>query len=107
MSHEEAILFEQVWAPAFVEKCAEFGVHFPDRETLQEAFDTTALLAQMQDQTSGNVVKQAAASLKSYLGVDKVEAAQAQQAQNEKVATALSEQNPARQAMLNILVAQN
>jgi hypothetical protein len=69
MTQEEAVLFQQVYLPAFIQKCASLGVAFPDEETLKAGLETTALLKHTLSQQQGNVVKQANLALKEALGI--------------------------------------
>lgn len=102
MTQEEALLFENVYLPAFVEKCAEFGITFPDRETLDTAIESAALLKQAIESQGSNTVKQASIALKKALGLDQSQAAEQVTERAQKVAAALTGQPDARQAWLNL-----
>ena len=69
MTQEEAVLFQQVYLPAFLQKCAEIGINIPDEGTLGAALKTTALIKDYIAKSAGNQIKSAAANLEKVLGV--------------------------------------
>lgn len=103
----EDVLFNNVYLPAFVTKCAQAGITFPDQESLSDALETTALIRQMEHAQNGNVIKSAAANLRAALGVDKIQAAERQDEAAKQAASALSKEATIRQAVMGILAAQS
>ncbi len=59
----QAVLFQDVYLPAFAEKCAELGVEFADEESVQAALETVSMLKQASQKESGDLVKSAHAAL--------------------------------------------
>jgi hypothetical protein len=100
MSPEEAAVYERVYVPAFVKRCAANGVMIEDQETLCDALETTAMVVESQQQKQGNVIKQAKQSLKQALGVDIQEQAEAQADDIRKEAAELGKDPEARSALL-------
>jgi len=102
MTQEEALLFENVYLPAFVEKCAEFGITFPDRETLDTAIESAALLQQAVESRGSNTVKQASIALKKALGIEQSQTEQVTE-RAQKVAASLLGRPEAREAWLSLV----
>jgi len=100
---QEEVLFNEVYLPAFMSKCAELGINFPDGESVNDALETTAIIKQMSQIQSGNAIKQANAQLKASLGIDKVEAAQAQEEHNKQAAMEVAKGQQVREAALALL----
>jgi len=71
LSPEDAqgVLFDEVYLPSFVEKCAKLGVTFPDEESVQAALETTAMLKSAEAAEHSNLAKSAAVDLRSALGM--------------------------------------
>lgn len=67
MDTVEKVLFEQAYLPAFMRKCAAYGVEFPDEATLNEALETTKMILEASDDQKGGVVKEAAQALRMQL----------------------------------------
>lgn len=87
MSNEanaQAVLFEEVYLPAFTQKCAELGQSFDDQKSLQDALESVAMLNAADSTQKGDVVKSAAATLREALGV--ADPAAAQQAADKETA---------------------
>ena len=80
MSAEESVLYQQVYLPAYIQKCAERGIQFADEGDLTAALESTALAKMAMARSQGSQIKQANANLKKLLGVDVAE----QQAQAEQ-----------------------
>jgi hypothetical protein len=80
----QAILFEDVYLPAFVEKCAELGLNFNDQASLQNALESVAMLKSAEAAEGVDITKSAAADLRVAMGVPQPEdtvKAQAEQKQ--------------------------
>lgn len=81
----QAVLIDKLYAPAFVEKCAELGVRFGDEQELLTALNSTAqlkLLKTASDKESGSLVQAAGRSLSvAQFGEEAVKTAEQQQAQ--------------------------
>jgi hypothetical protein len=69
MSPEEQVIFQDVYLPAFIDKCASLGLTFPDQESLQAALETTALIKMSLAQNQGSAIKKANLALKEALGI--------------------------------------
>ena len=85
------VLFQDVYLPAFAEKCAELGVQFSDESSLSAALETVSMLKQASQKSSGNVVKAAHAALCEASGIAtpvQRAAAEKQSADATKVASA-------------------
>jgi hypothetical protein len=100
---QEEVLFKEVYLPAFMSKCAELGINFPDGESVQDALETTALVKQMSQAQDSNVIKQANASLKAALGVDKMEAAQKHEDLTKQATEVAARDQSIREAVAGIL----
>ena len=50
----EATLFNEVYAPAFVEKCASLGMPLADSESLATALETAGKLKELAQTQSGS-----------------------------------------------------
>ena len=75
ISAQDQALFTRVYEPTFIKRCAARGLEITDRDTLEQALETTALVHKYLQDKQANVIKSAAASLKDALGVNKKEAA--------------------------------
>jgi len=69
MTKNEAVLYREVYVPAFVEKCAERGISFPDEDTLDRALEMAASLKTAAVNEEGNRVKTASEALRSSFGL--------------------------------------
>jgi hypothetical protein len=76
LTPQEAVLIQKIYAPVFIQKCAELGVNIPDNESLDAALETAAYVKQMSASNTNNVIKQANYALKNMLGVHQAETAQ-------------------------------
>ena len=64
-------IYEEVYVPAFVEKCASLGINFQDQDELDAALSSAALVKQasaeiaekQRAQQGGSVIKEAAIAL--------------------------------------------
>jgi hypothetical protein len=75
MNAEEAqgVMFNDVWLPTFVEKCAARGLHFSSEEELRESLETASLLKFAEQNNSQSAVKAASADLRTVMGVPQPE----------------------------------
>jgi len=64
----EDVLAAKVYEPVFLEKCAELGVTFPDRETFDSALEATVRIKETLSAQQGNTVKSAVDSLRKMAG---------------------------------------
>lgn len=76
----------EVYAPAFVEKCAELGVTFPDEESFQAAIDTVRHIKSAAATQSSNLTKAAHSDLMAAMGLERPETAVATAEAVEKAA---------------------
>ena len=98
MTQEEAVLFNQVYVPAYLQKCAEIGINIPDQGTLDAALKTTALIKDYMAKNAGNQIKSAAANLEKVLGIppaapkenEGIKSAAFQMAQDPKIRAAIA-----------------
>lgn len=90
MTQEEATLFEQVYAPAFVEKMAELGREIPDVDTLEHALELTARVKQAVQQDGTNSIKQANLAFRKAVGADIQESVTARENQTKAAARKLA-----------------
>ena len=72
MTPEEKLIHDQLYVPAFIEKCAARGVSIPDEETLDSALQLAEGLHRHIQQESRNEVKTAFASFQRATGADKM-----------------------------------
>ena len=98
----QGILTDEVYVPAFVEKCAELGIKFQDEDSLTAALETVSMLKTAEAGESSNLVKDAHAALRQASGLktsaeEKAEAAQEKAASEKAAATAA--QNRIREAV--------
>jgi len=86
----QAVLFEEVYLPAFAEKCAELGIQFTDGESVTAALETVSMLKQSSQTQSVNLVKVAHAALCEQTGTQTPEQRKAAEMQTEKAANVAS-----------------
>ena len=98
MDTVEKVLFEKAYLPAFIRKCASYGIEFPDEASLSEALDTTKMLLESADAQRSGVVKEAADALRSQLN-PKPEVAQ--EPQEDEIVKAASQDEAFQLAALN------
>ena len=65
----QGVLFDEVYLPSFVDKCAQLGVALPDMESVQAAIETTVMLKSAEAVEEASLVKGAAADFRSALGI--------------------------------------
>lgn len=63
-----ATLTQNVYLPAFLEKCAAAGLQFPDEESLNAALESVAMLKAAEAEESMDLTKAARADLGALLG---------------------------------------
>lgn len=107
MSAQEAVLYNSVYLPAFVEKCAARGFEINDAESLNSALDIAALTKQHLAKQANSTVKMAANNLRRSLGLPVVNAEKAASvAQTDlrakEAGLALSKVPEVRQALLHL-----
>ena len=104
MTKEEQVLFNEVYLPAYLQKCAEIGINIPDEETLGAALKTTVLVKDFMAKNAGNQIKSAAANLENVLGIkpeapkentESIKSAAFQLAQNPAIRAAIAGANAA------------
>lgn len=100
MTPEQAVLYTQVFKPAFAQKCAELGLVFSDEGALEEALETAALVKIALHSGIRNTVKTANQALKHQLGFDVQEAATTKQANEQSVVKDVAQSRDVRQAIL-------
>lgn len=105
LTQEESQLYREVYVPAFIEKCAERGITFPDGETLDEGLETVAHLKSAMLNDQGNQVKQANAALRQALGLPSRQM-EAKAAQTKKASSELSKVPALKAAALSVLRSQ-
>lgn len=99
MTGEQALLYREVYVPAFLEKCAERGITISDSDTLSSALETTALVKQTLQKSGGNRIKQANVALKQALGVNTQERLETQDARIKTAAAQLGNIKEIREAL--------
>jgi hypothetical protein len=105
MSSEEQVIFQNVYLPAFIEKCASMGLEFPDEESLSAALETTALIKMNAGRNQGSAIKQANLALKEALGIPVTPPAQVRDAAAAKSAAEHLVQQPGvREALASALL---
>ena len=77
MSQEEAALFENMYAPAFVQKMAANGRPINDEETLEHAIELTARVKKAVQEEDTNSIKEANLDFRRATGADVEEAVEA------------------------------
>jgi hypothetical protein len=83
----QAVLFQEVYLPAFAEKCAELGIQFADEDSLVAALETVSMLKQSNQAQSNDIVKAAHAALCERSGVATPEQRKAAKTNSEKAAS--------------------
>lgn len=97
----QQVLMEDVYIPAFVEKCAEAGLSL-DREALGTALETVAMLKHANTHDSAGLAKSAAADLREAMGLPQPEELEKEAQRREKTAEfATDERIAAALAALN------
>ena len=81
-----------VYTPAFVEKCAELGVTFPDEDSLGAALDTVRHIKTASAQQSVDLTKSAHSDLMAAMGLARPEETVAEEQRTEKAAEAAKEE---------------
>lgn len=104
LSREHQVLLAEVYVPAFAQKCAALGYPIGDEASLHEMLETAALVKMALSGKDQSVVKQANASLKAVLGLDRAEAREARTEATVKTASALGS-NPRVRAAVAFLMA--
>ncbi len=99
MTREEAVLYQHVYVPVFIEKCASRGVQLSQAD-LGLALETTALVKSAMERQQGSQIKTANANLKKILGVEPIEAAQKAHAKTASLAKQLGQKPEVREAIL-------
>jgi ATP phosphoribosyltransferase regulatory subunit HisZ len=102
MAQAQAVLFDEVYLPAFRSKCAAYGLQFPDDESLQSALESVVMLKAAESSEQTNITKSAADALRSALKLPKTEDVVAQQeraAQEKQASEQLSRDQQIRQAI--------
>ena len=94
----QAVLIQDVYVPAFVEKCAELDVQIPDEEHLTAALETVSELKKAETAKSTDLVKAAHSALRTASGTPTPEQ-EAAQAEQEKQAAAVAGQDRIRGAL--------
>lgn len=97
MEKVQADLFQQVYLPAYIEKCAELGLNAQSPEDLQGLLEISASVDMLQQQQQHGNIKEANATLKRTLGIDKQEE-QEKQAQQLRETAQRFQQNPEAKA---------
>jgi hypothetical protein len=100
LTKNDAVLFERVYVPAFVKRCAVNGVSIPDQPHLKTALETTALVLSHMQTKQADVINDAGASIKEALGVDEKEAALNEQHERLSTAFQLGQDEQVRNAIL-------
>lgn len=94
----QQVLLQDVYIPAFVEKCAEAGLTL-DQGSLGDALETVAMLKQASTTNTGGLTKAAATDLRDAMGLPQPEqlekeaqqrARTAEVAKHDRIAAALS-----------------
>jgi len=102
MTGEQALLYREVYIPAFVEKCGELGVEISDPETLNDALETTSLVKQTLQKQGTNRIKQANLTLKQALGVQEQEAVENNDERVKEAAAHLGRVQEIREALKGV-----
>ena len=98
----QAVLFDEVYVPEFIAKCAAQGLSFPDQESIQTALESVAMLKAAEAAEKSSLTKDANEALRSSLKlpVPQDNAAASEQAEQEKQASVdLSKTDTIRQAI--------
>lgn len=101
LSEKDAALFERVYVPAFVKRCAARGLAIPDEDSLKGALETTAFVLEHLQSKQGDVIKSANESIKKALGVVEKQAALNEQQERLAAAFQLGQDPVVREAILN------
>ena len=103
LSQEHQVLLSELYVPAFAQKCAALGYPLNDEASLHEMLETAALVKMALANKDQSVVKQANASLKAIMGLDKAEAREARVEATTKTASALGNNPKVRAAVASLL----
>jgi hypothetical protein len=99
-TQEQQVVFQEVYVPVFIEKCAERGLTFPNEQALHEGLETVALVHRALDSQQGSVIKSANHELKKSLGLDVHEAQESQASSIKQAAAGFSASPALREAIL-------
>jgi hypothetical protein len=102
----QVALFEEVYLPAFIQKCASHGLTFSDQDSLQSALESVAMLKAAETTQKTSLAKSAAADLRTAMGLpqpEQVAAQQQQAAQQQKEASAKVENARVRKAIDSLI----
>lgn len=105
----QVALFEEVYLPAFISKCASHGLTFSDQDSLTSALESVAMLKTAEANQKTSIAKSAAADLRTALGVPQPEqlaAAQQKKAEQTKQAAATVENDRVRKAIDALITAE-
>ena len=105
----QVALFEEVYLPTFLQKCASHGITFSDQQSLQSALESVAMLKAAENAQKTSIAKSAASDLRTALGVpqpEQVAAEQKKQAQLSKEAAAKVGNDRVRKAIDALIAAQ-
>lgn len=94
----QAVLMQDVYVPAFVEKCAELQLQIPDDDHLIKALETVSELKKAEAAKSTDLVKDAHAALRVASGAPTPEQEEAK-AEQAKEAAAVAGQDRIRGAL--------
>jgi hypothetical protein len=103
MTPEEAVLYQRVYLPAYIEKSASNGYSFADQGDLMAALEISAMAKMAIASRQGSQIKQANLSLKRVLGFEGVERAQQHEEAVKTAAASISRDPEARAAILKSL----
>lgn len=73
LTEEQAQMLNEVYLPAFLEKCAERGVEITSDEDLHDLLNISANVKMLKEGSKRSVIKEASAALLKSTGMDKVE----------------------------------
>jgi hypothetical protein len=94
----QAVLVQDVYVPALVEKCAELGIQLPDEESLTAALETISMLKSAEAAKDRGLVKAAHSAIRAATGAQTPEQ-EAVTAEQEKKAADVAGQDRIRQAL--------
>ena len=65
----QEVIFERVYLPTFIAKCASHGLELPDGESIQTALESVAMLKASEQNETHSLTKSAHEALRSSLNI--------------------------------------
>lgn len=100
---KQAETMQNVYLPAFLEKCAERGHKLTAEDDIRGMLDIAAAARMRAETSTHSVIKEASAALKKDMGLDAVEAQEAQATRTKEAADRFSQDETIRKAVTELV----